>query len=746
MSPVVITRRQFTALPLAAFAAAQIRQTLDGPWLFSGPGIAETPVTLPHCVTPLSWQDWDPASWQKVWSYRKRFSLPASFHGRRTLLKFHGVMTGATPAVNGRKLPEHLGGYLPFEYDITDHLRPGENELTVAVDGRWLNVPPEGSPRGPISVDYLEPAAVWRAVTLTSVPESYITGVYARPIEVLTPNRRVEVTATLKQTKGLRANIRTELLRNGALLARTEQPVTGDETRITLPAPGNISLWHPDNPALYDVVTTLLVSGRAAHQHRARIGFREARFDVDGFFLNGKPYRLFGLNRHELYPYTGKAMPDRVLRRDAEILKRDFHCNIVRCSHYPQSEAFLDRCDELGLMLWEEIPGWQYLGDSSWKDLAVRDTRDMVLRDRNHPSIVIWGVRINESRNDPDLYARTTAAAKSLDPSRPCSGSMTSTTRATLDTWHQDVFAFDDYHAEPDGTVAIAEPLPGVPYMLAEAVGQFNYTARKGFDAKYRRTADRALQQIQAVRHAQAHDRAAAFPRCAGVIAWCAFDYGSLVNSSRALKTPGIADTFRVPKLGAAFYQSQVDPRVQPVIAPSFYWDDTPPGKDAAIFSNCERLTLTLDGQPFADLKPDRARYPHLAYAPFFCDLDVHGTELRIDGYLGDSIVLSRSLSADRAHDQFLLTADDTRLVFQVTDRHGFPRAFAEGKVQFEITGPAVLIGDNPFDLAESGGVGAVWLRTQETPGQIRVTATHSTLGAKTVTISAEPRPRIPNP
>jgi beta-galactosidase len=79
--------------------------------------------------------------------------------------------------------------------------------------------------------------------------------------------------------------------------------------------------------------------------------------------MAGSRYRWFGLNRHELYPYVGKAMPDRVLRRDADILRRDFHCNIVRCSHYPQSEAFLDRCDELGLMVWEEIPGWQYIGD-----------------------------------------------------------------------------------------------------------------------------------------------------------------------------------------------------------------------------------------------------------------------------------------------------------------------------------------------------------------------------------------------
>lgn len=100
-------------------------------------------------------------------------------------------------------------------------------------------------------------------------------------------------------------------------------------------------------------------------------------------------------------------MPRRVLRKDAEILRNEFNCNAVRCSHYPQSEAFLDACDELGLLVWEEIPGWQYIGDASWQDLAVRDVSQMVQRDRNHPSVIIWGVRINESHNDPALYHRT---------------------------------------------------------------------------------------------------------------------------------------------------------------------------------------------------------------------------------------------------------------------------------------------------------------------------------------------------
>jgi beta-galactosidase len=715
-------------------------------------------ICLPHCVTKLSWQDWEPAAWEHVWAYRRHFSLPREFRNRRVFLEFDGVMVSAAPVINGHGLPEHLGGYLPFRHEITDWLTGGDNVLAVAVDSRWKNAPPEGSPAGPRSIDYLEPGGIFRPVSLYAVPRVFISGVFAKPVKVLDSARRVEVACSIDAAAAVDRpiQIKTELKDGARVVSSAQQTLNlkaagQTEVALILSDLGNIGLWDIDTPRLYDVVTTLSIAGRPVHDYQVRIGLREARFDLDGFFLNGRRLRLFGLNRHELYPYVGGAMPRRVLRRDAEILRREFNCNIVRCSHYPQSEAFLDACDELGLMVWEEIPGWQYLGDAAWKELALRDVKDMVRRDRNHAAIVVWGVRINESANEPELYRRTKEAAHALDDSRPTSGSMT---RSSTSGWHQDVFAFDDYHAEADGTVGIREPLPGVPYMLAEAVGQYNYATAKGFGATYRRSADVLLQQAQALRHAQAHDRAAAFPRCAGVIAWCAFDYGSLVNSYRGVKYPGVADVFRIPKLGASFYRAQIGPGVQPVIIPNFYWDfgpETPhgPGANAAIFSNCDRLEIFINGKQLAEERPDRANFPHLQYPPFFCDLAVEGAahpELRIDGYNAGKLVLSKSFSSDRTKDQFFVAADDeelvgdgsdaTRLAFQIVDRFGAPRLLAGGEVAFDLTGPATILGDNPFRLADSGGAGAVWIRTlANRSGVAVVAATHSDLGKKSVAI-----------
>ena len=129
-----------------------------------------------------------------------------------------------------------------------------------------------------------------------------------------------------------------------------------------------------------------------------RIGFREAKFTPQGFSLNGKIIKLHGLDRHQTFPWVGQAMPGRVQRQDAKILRHDLHCNIVRTSHYPQSRHFLDCCDEIGLLVLEEIPGWQHIGPLAWQDIAVDNVRRMVRRDWNHPSVILWGVRINESQ------------------------------------------------------------------------------------------------------------------------------------------------------------------------------------------------------------------------------------------------------------------------------------------------------------------------------------------------------------
>lgn len=734
----------------------------DHDWTFLGKAAAPSAplaITLPHCPAKLSWQEWDAEQWEDVWLYRKSFARPPAGNGLRTFLKFEGAMVTADVAVNGTALPQHKGGYLPFTREITSLLQDS-NTVEVKLDARFQDVPPEGSPKGRSAVDYYLPGGLIRGTTLYTVPETYLRDVFAKPVEVLSPAPRVEVFCSLDSSRGAGpAHITAVLLDGDRVVARAQQAVpqvnAGDnEVRVTLSKLGDVKLWDNDNPHLYQIHVTLELAGKPVHDYRTRIGFRDAKFSNDGFFLNGRKMQFFGLDRHELYPYTGYAMPERVMRKDAEIIRSQFNCNMVRCSHYPQHEAFLDACDELGLMVWEETPGWQYIGDQAFQDQVVENVHDMILRDRNHASIIVWGVRVNESHNDPTLYDRTYAVAKQLDDSRPTSGSMTGFVNWKTE-WHEDVFAYDDYHQSPDGTLQILPPLPGIPYMLAETVGQRSYNV-PGFHNMYRRAAQPSMQYHQAIYHAQAHDRARAYERMCGVIAWCAFEYGSPDNSYKGIKYPGVADVFRIPKLGAAFYQAQVSPAKRPVIEPNFYWDFgsmTPngPGKGLAIFHNCDRLEVFVGGKPHATLEPDRAGYPHLLHAPSWVDLEMDGSshpELRIDGFVGLRQVLTRSFSADPSKDRFLATSDDaeilgdgidaTRIVFRIVDAYGAPRLQGSGEVTIDVTGPGELVGDSTFSLTESGGAGAVWVKSKSrASGDIHVRLSHATMGTRNLTITA---------
>jgi beta-galactosidase len=751
---------------------------LNQGWLFGGvytsgsadPGYDDSgfsEVTLPHTVVPLSWGAWDPAAWEKVWIYRRHLdgSLLA---GGRVFADFDGIMVSATAVLNGVRVGRHRGGYLPWSVELTGHLAEGDNVLALIVDSRCLPVPPQGARRGARAVDFLQPGGIYRDAALRVVPEVFLSDVFAQPADVLGAGRHVRVQCQVDAATVPPGplTISAELLdgpRRLATAATTLQlsaatAASGPAVaQLDLRDAGEARLWSPDHPKLYEVRAVLSgPAGRHAapvsHALSVRTGFREARFEPGGFYLNGERLQIFGLNRHQLFPYAGMAMAARLQRRDAEILKRDLNCNMVRCAHYPPSPHFLDACDELGLMVWEEPPGWQYVGGAAWQEQAVRDVAGMVTRDRSRPSLIVWGTRLNETADHPSLYARTRRIAGELDGSRQTSGAMA---HRSVAGWDEDVFAYNDYRARR-GRARLLPPLPGVPYLISEAVGAL--AGRPG----YRWVDTGAVLADQALLHAQVHNSARSDPRYAGLLGWVGFDYASLNGGSRiwrALKTPGVLDTFRVPKPGAAFYRSQADPRVRPVVLPAFFWDFGPssprngPGRDAMIATNCDRLEIYLGGRHLATGTPDRARFGHLSHPPVFADLTVDGSsrpELRIDGYLGEQRVASVRMSADTSRDGLALTADHpaiqadgtdtTRVTFRAVDAYGNQRPHATGDVTLSLTGPGQLAGDNPFPLGIYGGVGGAFLRSVPgRTGTVTVTASHAGLGSSTIRVKTIP-------
>jgi len=353
-------------------------------------------------------------------------------------------------------------------------------------------------------------------------------------------------------------------------------------------------------------------------------------------------------------------------------------------------------------------------------------------------------VRINESQDDHEFYTRTNALAHALDESRQTSGVRYFFESEML----EDVYGINDFN--PDFIEPPRHPL----YLNTEFCGHM-------FPTKRGDNVERVQEHV--LRHARVHNMLGADNRFAGGIGWCAFDYNTHAEfgSGDRVCYHGVSDIFRIPKPAAHLYTSQCDPADAVVLEPCFHWaigdhsDYGGPGR-GLICSNCERLTVYINDRRVADLEPDHATFPHLPHPPFFFD-QISGIapwrqewrDLRIDGYIDGQQVISRRLSASGVDRQFHVEPDDTALVgdgidatrvaLRVSDEFGGPHPFATGAIVLTIEGPGEIIGENPFAL--TGGVGAVWVRTREAAGTIRLRAIHPILGPRTIEMQVSEAP-----
>jgi beta-galactosidase len=689
-------------------------------------------VTIPHTNKLLPWHGFDDKEYEFISVYRRHFRLPVELKDRRVFVDFGGVMTASTVWINGHPLGEYRGGYTPFSFELTPHLNwKGDNVLAVEVDStERKDIPPFGN-----VVDYLTFGGIYRDVQLRFVNQTFIANVFAKPVNVLQADRSLNVRVYLEGAKTTSLKITAELLDGDRVVASSSQNANdGGQpySELTLTNLSNVELWDIQRSRLYGVRVTLSDGSTTLDHYNTRTGFREAKFTPAGFYLNGKHLKLRGLNRHQTFPYLGQAMPARVQKRDAWILRQELKCNIVRTSHYPQSPHFLDGCDEYGLLVFEEIPGWQHIGDDDWKNLALQHVGEMVRRDWNHPSIILWGVRINESGDNHDLYTKTNALAHSLDDSRPTGGVRYRYNSEKL----EDVFTMNDF----------GFPLrpPNHPlYLNTEFNGHMYPTKRNDNVERLREHTHR---------HARVHNQLASDEKYAGGLGWCAFDYNTHDNfgSGDRICYHGVSDIFRIPKPAAGFYKSQCEPAEEIVLEPAFDWargDENETFTNALVCSNCEKLKFYIGERLIAEVEPDRKTYQHLKYAPFVTNLhDGIGKgwdDLRIEGYIGGKKVIERKMSAKGVDKQLLVEPDDreligdgidaTRVVLKVTDEYGAVRPFANAAIALSIQGPGEIVGENPFALF--GGAGAVWIKSKANPGLVKLTATHAILGAKTVEI-----------
>jgi len=613
---------------------------LNNDWRFAFDFNSEDTVEIriPHTVKETPFNYFSEEEYQTVSRYDRDIYAPFDWLESKILLTFEGVAHYAEVYLNDEKVGEHHSGYTAFTVDITDKLVYGSNNrLTVKVDSREsLNVPPFGN-----VIDYMTYGGIYRDVYIDVKPTTYISDVFVKASVDGKIDSEIEIFGEISK----RMSVRQSLTIKGVEFFLGQEPASAQITILSLAK--CIEPWNIDSPNLYTLKTELLHGKTVIDTHEVKIGFRDAEFRKDGFYLNGKKLKLRGLNRHQSYPYVGYAMPRSMQEMDAEVLKYELGLNMVRTSHYPQSQHFINRCDEIGLLVFTEIPGWQHIGDEKWQEQAVKNVEEMILQYRNHPSIILWGVRINESPDNDALYTKTNEVAHSLDPTRQTGGVRNFRGSKLL----EDVYTYNDFIH--DGKRPGCEPKWAItsnknkPYMITEYNGHMFPT--KSFDCEEHRVE-------HALRHTRVLDAVASHNEIAGSCGWCMADYNTHKDfgSGDRICYHGVTDMFRNHKLAAAVYASQGSvPMLE--ISSSMDIGEHPAciKGDIFAFTNADSVKMYKNDRFIKEYTRKKTIFRHIKNSPIL-----------IDDFIGDSLSKGENLKPRQAE---LLTD-----VLNYIARHGY--------------------------------------------------------------------------
>ena len=558
-------------------------------------------VRLPHTVATTPFNCYDEEIYQFVSGYSRVLRLTNTV-GKTYLLTFEAVGHFAEVFVNGTSVATHDCGYTAFTIDVTAHVHEGDNLIAVKVDTRdSLNQPPFG-----FVMDYQTYGGIYREVYVEEKQGVYVADAFVQAL----PDKPILVDVTL-------ANFSEQTQLKAEIVDGDETVFSGVYTvgqKVQLSIDKKLDLWSFSHPRLYKL--RLFVGSDV---YETTFGVRSAVFKTDGFYLNGEKVKIVGLNRHQCFPYVGYAMPESMQRRDARILKEQLCVNAVRTSHYPQSHYFIDECDKIGLLVFTEIPGWQHIGDAAWQEVAKNNVREMIEQYRNHPSIILWGVRINESMDCDALYEQTNAIAHQLDTTRQTGGVRYLRHSHLL----EDVYTFNDFNRN-GATKRKLVCKKNAPYLVTEYNGHMFPT--KTYD-------DAPHQREHVLRYARMLDGVFAAEDTAGAFGWCMFDYNTHKDfgSGDRVCYHGVMDMFRNPKTASGVFTSLGD---KPFIDVCFLADigDYPEGVIGSMYclTNADYVKVYKGGAFVRDYTHADSPFKHLPNPPILLD-DMIGDRLTVE-------------------------------------------------------------------------------------------------------------------
>ena len=712
-------------------------------------------ISLPHTprLEPKVVND----QWQGVCWYRKNFSLTEKYKGKQLWLKFEAAMNVAEVWVNGKKLIKHQGGYLPFVVDFTNvAIFDRENIVAVRLDN---NDNPITGPKPLNLLDFNTYGGIHRNVWLIAKNSLHITdpilenktasgGVFVTYPKVTKDSARIKIQTHIKNLDEYEKTftVRNTLDENGSTIISVESKKQVLDSKRDKEVESTISLnnpalWSPKYPNLYKLKTEILYNGIAVDKEINRIGIKTMAFKGQDFYLNGEKTFLRGVNRHQEYPYVGYALSNNAQYRDAKKIK-DAGFDYVRLSHYPHAPAFMDACDELGIMTIDAILGWQYFSeDEIFQKHILQTAKDLIRRDRNHASILAWEVSLNESWMPEHFIDSLTNIAHIEYPSDQCF-------TAGWQPYGYDIYLQARQHRLKHYNENLKKP-----YNVSEYGDWEYYAMNAGLNQnswenllqenrssrQLRGTGEvRLLQQATNIQEAH-NDNLNTLAFADGY--WVMFDYNR--GYSNDLEASGIMDLFRLPKPAYYFFQSQRDPS-HPFGKPMIYiannWQSNSP-LDIRVFSNCDEVELLVNGISFGQQKPDHNQITNnLNHPPFTFSLDkFQEGELTALGYIDNKLVASHYVKTPQLPTNLNIVVDDNLenlpnevqdqlfVYAYITDDNGTTVTDYEGEITFDILGEAQLLGENPIKC--EAGIANILLMKTEGNSEIKIIAKAKGLG-----------------
>lgn len=709
-------------------------------------------VSLPHTanIEPLVVN----AQWQGICWYRKELEIPVAYKDKKLTIELEAAMSLATIWINGIEVTTHVGGYLPVVIDATKYLKPGEkNVVAIRLNN---NDNPNTGPKPLKILDFNMYGGLYRNAWLKVQNKVYIShpvladkvaggGVFVTFPKVSKAISEVQIKTNIineeKEAKDVK--VVHAIFYDGSLVKKQSSElqyveVGGDMDVIESISIEEAQLWSPKDPNLYQLETIVYVGEDIVDTASNRFGIREFTFKEDQLYINGEKTFLRGVNRHQEYPFIGYALSDNAQYRDAKKIK-EAGFNYIRLSHYPHAPAFMDACDELGLVVVDAILGWQYyLDKDQFREYCYRSAKELIYRDRNHPSVLAWEVSLNETKMPVFFMEKLDKIVHEQYPGE----------HVYSCGWLNNVY--DIYFQARQHRLLHPENNDGSkPYSVSE-YGDWEYYSKNAGLNQHQLSKEKRYETSSRQRRGygearllqQAHNLQESHNDNLGINTyadsyWVMYDYNRGYHND--IEFSGIMDIFRIPKFGYYFYKSQQDFSEEKVLNIATYWNEKSP-LDVKVFSNCDEVSLYLNNELVARQQPDKNEIStKLNHPPFtFKMKSFQPGTIKAIGYLEGKKVMEEIIMTPQKPSKLKIWMDESSvpaeagvndvlfLYIAAVDENGTIIPDFEEEIEIQINGDVQIM--NVGSMVAEAGIATVLIQIGETSVEIEVLATSKEL------------------